>query len=273
MVTTALVPTGEALWAKVLTISADVSTGEFQQQPPDNGEGCTPGFWKQPHHFDEWPDSYEPDQPIGDAFELAVAPDITLLEALQAQGGDLNALLRHAVAALLNAAHPKVDYPLTVEEVIALFQQALTNGDVEGTKDLFEEANEAECPLPMDDEDDGEDDDVGECPGDEDDVGGGDNDDRQDDEEHDGDPVNGDEHKNRHGDQAVPPGLNHWDSDDEGAEGEEENEGEEEEQDEDGQDDGEDDSCPPEDDDDEDDDQDDDDDDDDDNGEDGQEDD
>lgn len=159
-VSTSLLPTSDALWAKVLTITGEVNTGEFGT-PPDEDEGCTPGFWKQSQHFDQWPEGYEPDQMIGEAFELAVGPDLTLLQALKLDGGDLNALLRHAVAALLNAAHPGANFPYSVEEVIALFQQALQTGDTEGIKDLFEQANEAGCPFPddgedEDDEDDGE---------------------------------------------------------------------------------------------------------------------
>lgn len=154
---TSLLPTSDALWSKVLTITGEVNTGDFGA-PPDEDEGCTPGFWKQSHHFDEWPEGYAPDQMIGEAFELAVGPDITLLEALQSHGGDLNALLRHAVAALLNAAHTGVNFPYTVDEVIALFQKALADGDVEGIKDLLEQANEAGCPLPDDGEDEDGDD-------------------------------------------------------------------------------------------------------------------
>jgi hypothetical protein len=38
---------------------------------------------------------------------------------LGANGGGVNALLRHSSAALLNAANPYVDYAYTVAEVIA----------------------------------------------------------------------------------------------------------------------------------------------------------
>ena len=65
-------------------------------------------------------------------------------------GGGLNALARHAVAALLNAADPDVDPdPLfdTTAEVIAAFQDAFDSGDFQPTKNLFAASNEAGCPI------------------------------------------------------------------------------------------------------------------------------
>ena len=47
-----------------------------------------------------------------------------------ALGGDgLNALLRHAVAAVLNAVHPYVADPLTAAQVIALVNDAIASGN------------------------------------------------------------------------------------------------------------------------------------------------
>ena len=71
----------------------------------------------------------------------------TLLEAVWATGGGVSALARHAVAALLNAASPDVDYPYSVDEVIAMVQSAIDSGDFNATKDLFASANELGCPL------------------------------------------------------------------------------------------------------------------------------
>jgi len=71
----------------------------------------------------------------------------TLLEALNARGGDMNALLRHSVAALLNAAHPDIDYPYSVVQVLDLTQISIINEDYQTTIDLFEKYNEdAEKP-------------------------------------------------------------------------------------------------------------------------------
>jgi hypothetical protein len=117
------------------------------------GEGCTPGFWKQDQHFDSWTAPYTPDTTLGSVFDpdlladAGVDPDTTLLEALETGGGGVDALLRHGVAALLNAASDDVDYPFTVEQVVDMVNDALMSGDFEGTKDVLEGANEASCPL------------------------------------------------------------------------------------------------------------------------------
>jgi hypothetical protein len=113
--------------------------------PPPEGEGCTPGFWRQDQHFDSWV-GYSP----ADAYDLTFGVDgsfATLLDAVWAEGGFENALARHAVAALLNAASPEVDYAYSVAEVIAMVQAAYASGEFEDTKDLFEYQNELGCPL------------------------------------------------------------------------------------------------------------------------------
>lgn len=126
-------------------------------QPPEGGEGCTPGYWKQEHHEDSWPSAYDP----GDAFTSVfygdfsfVRPEhrtdpseLSLSEALDLRGGDVNALTRHAVAALLNAASEDVSYDLTTDQVTSMFKAAVDGGDVEGTKDKLEGYNEQGCPL------------------------------------------------------------------------------------------------------------------------------
>jgi hypothetical protein len=63
--------------------------------PPPPGD-CTPGFWKQPHHFQYWV-GYEP----GDPYE---GGPMTLLDALQ--GGKATRESRFIVAGWLNAANP-----------------------------------------------------------------------------------------------------------------------------------------------------------------------
>jgi hypothetical protein len=80
--------------------------------------GCTPGYWKQEHHFDSWEATgFAPTDTLSDAFGCEL-PDKTLIKALKAKGGHEKAFMRHAVAALLNAAHPDMTY-----------------GSVEGIKD------------------------------------------------------------------------------------------------------------------------------------------
>jgi len=91
-------------------------------------KGCTPGYWKQPHHFDSWT-VYGQADTFNSVFGVSAFPaSRTLLQALQQGGGGINALGRHAVAALLNAASPNVDYPITSADVIALTQAAINSG-------------------------------------------------------------------------------------------------------------------------------------------------
>ncbi len=64
---------------------------------------------------------------VPDAFGF---DDVTLFAALSFQGGSgpsgaAEILLRAAVAALLNAAHPGVDYPLTTAQIISQVNTAL----------------------------------------------------------------------------------------------------------------------------------------------------
>ena len=130
------------------------ATDSVTVNPPPGGEGCTPGFWKQPQHFDSWV-GFSPDDSFEDVFGVDVTlrvanqdvDDPTLLQALQAQGGGVNALARHAVAALLNASNPDVDSDFTTAQVIALVQAAVASGDFETAKNLLAAANEQGCPL------------------------------------------------------------------------------------------------------------------------------
>ncbi len=146
---TLLIPVSDTLWAKILYISGVVHT------LPGKGEGCTPGFWKQEHHFSSWPEPYSADLKFTSAFGRDVPEDPTLLEALWSKGGGLEALERHATAALLNATSLHVDYAFEQGEVIVMFQEAFDSGDpdqIEATKDEFDAANESHCPLPVKDE-------------------------------------------------------------------------------------------------------------------------
>jgi hypothetical protein len=116
--------------------------------PPQGGEGCTPGFWKQPQHVDSWPAPYVPSQTFAAAFGVATFGDDTLLEVLGANGGGVNALGRHAVAALLNSASDGVSYNMSAAEVIAAVQAALAKGgNVERTKNILAGFDEQGCSL------------------------------------------------------------------------------------------------------------------------------
>lgn len=120
----------------------------FPPEQEDGDEGCTPGYWKQSQHFGNWTAPYDPTDLFSTVFDDAF-PGLTLLQVLEQGGGGLNALGRHTVAALLNAASPDVDYPLTVQEVIDAFNAVYPGTDeaYEDLKDDFEDLNESFCPL------------------------------------------------------------------------------------------------------------------------------
>jgi hypothetical protein len=118
----ALAVTGNAEDSTVTTTTTTTTPG---------GEGCTPGFWKQPQHFDSWP------VPItttlaGAGFVGTGNQGATLLAALSFQGGPTiqdakNILMRAAAAAYLNSFD--LDYPLTTAEVVSMVNDALASGD------------------------------------------------------------------------------------------------------------------------------------------------
>lgn len=126
--------------------------------PTSGGEGCTPGYWKQKHHFDSWV-NFGPNDLFSDVFGPIIkikkgkkrqkVTDPTLYQALRAKGGGINALARHTVAALLNAASPDVSYDLFVDEVINEFNAVYpgTKQDYNSLKNFFVGFNEQGCPL------------------------------------------------------------------------------------------------------------------------------
>lgn len=121
------------------------------------GEGCTPGFWRQSQHYDYWV-NYSPSDILDDVFDIPstlrlVRPEngkaetTMLKDAVELRGGDINALIRHGVAALLNASSPDVSYDLTVSEVISKFNAAVNGGDINAAKNEFESFNELGCSV------------------------------------------------------------------------------------------------------------------------------
>ena len=97
-------------------------------------------------------------QTLESVFDLPAFPNIgsrSLLEALSFQGGPsvadaVRILLRQAVAAVLNAAHPNVDYPLTTAQIIANVNAAIATNNrstILGVKDILAGFNERGCPL------------------------------------------------------------------------------------------------------------------------------
>jgi len=76
--------------------------------------------------------------------------DVTLVDALGLTGGGENALIRHAVAALLNATSVLVGYPASAPQVIAWTNEALASGSravMNDQKDMFVDWNELGADL------------------------------------------------------------------------------------------------------------------------------
>ncbi|MGH3371649.1 MAG: hypothetical protein ACRDPR_16780, partial [Nocardioidaceae bacterium] len=99
-------------------------------------EGLTPGYWK--NHLASWPATgFSPNQTLESVFDVPDSlglDNATLLQALSFTGGSgtkgaAQTLLREAVAALLNSAHPNLDYPRTTASVINDVNAALASGN------------------------------------------------------------------------------------------------------------------------------------------------
>ena len=114
------------------------------------GEGCTPGFWKTRPHQDDWPPTGFSQNNLYDAVfgvNNLIDPSLTLLEGVRKNGNSYNSLVRHSVAALLNASHPDVAYGLSPAEVIAIVQAAHASGDFDTAKNQLEGLNQRFCPI------------------------------------------------------------------------------------------------------------------------------
>lgn len=123
-------------------------------------QGCTPGYWK--NHTDEWDNTaFSTGDLVSSIFARAgSAPyadlgDDTLLEALDYEGGDTledkaRILLRAAVASVLNASHPDVDFGMSVSEIQTAVNAALDSQDKDEILSLATELdglNNSGCPL------------------------------------------------------------------------------------------------------------------------------
>ena len=135
---------GPAVQAEDLPVDEETPT---ETETPGT-EGCTPGYWKQEQHFDSWTAPYTP----GTLFTSIAGLDdafggLTLLQVLELNGGGLNALGRHTVAALLNAASSGVDYGMTTDQIKTAFNGVYPGGDYESLKNRLEALNELGCPI------------------------------------------------------------------------------------------------------------------------------
>jgi hypothetical protein len=147
---------------------ADVSLGQDRLCGTQVQEGCGHGFWK--NHTSEWENtSYTTSQTVDSVFTVPGTFSFgseTLLDALTFNGpgstpeAKAQILLLQAVAAILNATDPNINYPRSASSVItdvnAEFVK-LANGDTstwEALKDALEFDNSLGdtdvCPLEVD---------------------------------------------------------------------------------------------------------------------------
>lgn len=121
-------------------------------------EGCTPGYWK--NHTGSWAAAgLSPGQSTSSVFSGANGfPSLgsqTLLQTLQGGGGSgslgaAKILLRAAVAALLNASHPDVDYTRSSSSIVSGVNAALTSNNRDTMLALatkLDNDNNGGCPL------------------------------------------------------------------------------------------------------------------------------
>lgn len=155
------------VWASRCTISGMMS-GNLSK-PMETCHGCTPGYWKVDQHLDSWAATgftpLDVKDHMGNIIKKADTfnkvfgvtqyvksngAEYTLLEVMRDLNGGGDPISTnlgfHAVAALLNAAHPSVNYGYTAGEIIDLFKaNYLSNGAA--LKDSFAMLNERVCPL------------------------------------------------------------------------------------------------------------------------------
>ena len=88
--------------------------------PPPATEGCSPGYFKT--HPDTPP--YDRSQTLDSVLTTNVFPaSLTIGDALSLKGGGVNALARHAAAAILNAAALPGTYAYTLTQLRAIFDK------------------------------------------------------------------------------------------------------------------------------------------------------
>ncbi len=136
------------------TRSATDNAWGYCEEIPQGGEGCTPGYWKQSQHLDSWPVDVNTTfyEVFGRSIEIRIKRqgtvyEPTLLEALNANGGQVNMAARHATAAYLNAMSSGVNFDMTSSYVVNAFQSSFDSGSYGVLIQGLVDANEQGCPL------------------------------------------------------------------------------------------------------------------------------
>ena len=124
------------------------------------GEGCTPGFWK--NHQRVW-EEYTPSSTLGSVFtfptELSHLASVTFIEALRWSGGPTledaaKNLLKHAVTAFLNAAHDDLGYPyrrfgnpFNIQAKVNAALASMNRAQMVNLKDQLDAVNNGDCTV------------------------------------------------------------------------------------------------------------------------------
>ena len=117
--------------------------------PPPATQGCSPGYFKNNTGV---PAGFDRSQTLDAVLTTNVFPSgLTVGDALSLKGGGINALARHAAAAVLNAAAFGNNYGYTLTQLRAIFDQ-IEGGTltINGATDLLaskEDVNGIVCPL------------------------------------------------------------------------------------------------------------------------------
>jgi len=140
----------DTLWA--LENNETIGCVKFNITYEEGDQGCTPGYWKQPQHLSDWGNynGYTPLAPTDSYNTIFGVPannycedvdsrnairklgahlcndDMSLGEALWMRGNSdgLGQVIYQSAAALLNAANPDINYPLSAAEIISKVQYA-----------------------------------------------------------------------------------------------------------------------------------------------------
>ncbi|MCI0558897.1 MAG: carboxypeptidase regulatory-like domain-containing protein, partial [Nitrososphaera sp.] len=75
-------------------VNDNILTYDFGYRPPTGGQGCTPGYWKQPQHFDSWV-GYNPNNSFDQVFGVTSSFGGSLLDAASRGGVGEAMMARH----------------------------------------------------------------------------------------------------------------------------------------------------------------------------------
>ena len=139
---------GSAMYCDVLDIDYGYYFGD-EYVEPEPEEGMSIGWWRT--HRSVW-DGYSTGDTAGDIFSFPTSlGNLAAKNLFDILGGkirmtDENAtasnLVKAAIAALLNAAHPEINYPMSEAEIISEVNSALGSLNIGIMEDLTEELNE-----------------------------------------------------------------------------------------------------------------------------------